>query len=49
MSYQIRRENMPQVIHYATEAEWLDLKLDDAVYVHPRSVRVFMPDSDYAI
>jgi sulfate transport system ATP-binding protein len=35
------------VTHY--RAKTLDLKLHDTVYVHPRSVRVFMPDADYAI
>lgn len=30
-------------------AKTLELKLHDTVYVHPRSVRVFMPDADYAI
>jgi sulfate transport system ATP-binding protein len=35
------------VSHY--RAKSLDLKLDDSVYVHPRSVRVFMPEADYAI
>ncbi len=35
------------VSHY--RAKSLDLKLDDAVYVHPRSVRVFMPEADYVI
>lgn len=35
------------VTHY--RAKTLDLKLHDTVYVHPRSVRVFMPEADYAI
>lgn len=30
-------------------AKSLDLKLNDAVYLHPRSVRVFMPEADYVI
>jgi sulfate transport system ATP-binding protein len=30
-------------------AKSLDQKLNDAVYVHPRSVRVFMPEADYVI
>jgi len=36
-----------EVSHY--RAKSLDLKLDDAVYVHPGSVRVFMPEADYVI
>ena len=35
------------VSHY--HAKSLDLKLNDTVYVHPRSVRVFMPEADYVI
>ena len=35
------------VTHY--RAKSLDLKLNDKVYVHPRSVRVFMPEPDYVI
>ncbi len=35
------------VTHYRAKA--LDLKLHDAVYVHPRDVRVFMPETDYVI
>jgi sulfate transport system ATP-binding protein len=35
------------VTHYRAKA--LDLKLNDMVYVHPRSVRVFMPEADYVI
>ena len=30
-------------------ARSLDLKLSDIVFVHPRSVRVFMPETDYVI
>jgi sulfate transport system ATP-binding protein len=30
-------------------ARSLNLKLNDAVYVHPSSVRVFMPETDYVI
>jgi sulfate transport system ATP-binding protein len=35
------------VTHY--RAKQLELKLNDIVYVHPRSVRVFMPETDYVI
>ena len=35
------------VTHYRAQA--LDLKLNDTIYVHPRSVRVFMPEADYVI
>ena len=35
------------VTHY--RAKSLELKLNDIVYVHPRSVRVFMPETDYVI
>jgi len=35
------------VTHY--RAESLGLKLNDNIYVHPRSVRVFMPETDYVI
>ena len=35
------------VTHY--RAKSLELKLNDTVYVHPRSVRVFMPETDYVI
>lgn len=35
------------VTHY--RAKQLDLKLSDVIYVHPRSVRVFMPEADYVI
>ncbi|MFN9718062.1 MAG: sulfate/molybdate ABC transporter ATP-binding protein [Planctomycetota bacterium] len=35
------------VTHYRAKA--LDLKLHDTVYVHPRDVRVFMPETDYVI
>ncbi len=35
------------VTHYRAQA--LGLKLNDTIYVHPRSVRVFMPEADYVI
>jgi len=35
------------ITHYRAKA--LDLKLNDLVFVHPRSVRVFMPEADYVI
>ncbi len=35
------------VTHYRAQA--LGLKLNDTIYVHPRSVRVFMPETDYVI
>ena len=35
------------VTHY--RAKSMELKLNDIVYVHPRSVRVFMPEPDYVI
>jgi sulfate transport system ATP-binding protein len=35
------------ITHY--RAKSIELKLNDIVYVHPRSVRVFMPEADYVI